>query len=291
MDVQLGLLFGLVAMASWGISDFLAAYISRKIGFFRAFAITRALSMILLLLLIPFFFTQVALSQTAIILILVTAFFFIVANLSYYKGFAVGEISVISPIASTYPVITVLLSVFLLKESLSLLQIAAIGLAIIGSVLTSFRFADLKNLKPKKFSQGVGYAVLASIGWGIMMLLIGILANTLGWFPPILFMNVAVLFYLIPASRLYKKSLTAPIKGSMTAILLVSILMVIFDTSAGLSYSISTTFSYIAIVATVSSIYPMLTILLARIVFKEKLGANQMLGVGLVLLALFLLSL
>lgn len=290
MDFQLGLLFGLIAMVGWGTSDFLAAMISRKIGFFRAFALTRILSMVLLLLLIPFFFQPITLSQSTIILILVAAFFFIIANLSYYKGFAVGEISVISPIASTYPVITVLISVFLLKESLSLLQIAAVGLAIMGSVLTSFRLADLRKLKPQKFAQGIHYAILAAIGWGVLMVMVGILANTIGWYSPVLLMNVVVLFYLLPISRLYKKNLTLPIKSSIVAILPLCILMVILDTSAGLSYSISTTFAYVAIVATVSSIYPMLTILLARVVFKEKLSINQGVGIGLVLLALLLLS-
>jgi drug/metabolite transporter (DMT)-like permease len=291
MDFQLGLLLGLAAMLGWGLSDAVAASLSRSMGSFRAFAITRALSLALLLLLIPFFLQPVALTQTALLLVLAMSLFLVVGNLSYYKGFTVGEVSVVSPIAATYPVITVLLSVFLLGESLSALQAFAIGLAIAGSVLTSFKLSDLRGLKKGKPAGGVGYAVLAAASWGFMILLIGLLSNELGWFATILLLNLVTAAFLLPVSGLYRREISLPFKGSLPLVLLLCAFLVIVDTGGALAYSLGATIAPIAIVATVSSIYPIITVLLARAFFRERLSANQGVGIAMVLAALLLLAL
>src|SRR5271157_1157350 len=154
MDVQLGILFGLTAMLGWGISDFIGAHVSRKIGPFRAFVLTGVVTSIFLLILIPFFFKSATFSSLTIILVLITAFLYMVAGLSYYKGLTVGDVSIVSPVGSSYPILTVILSVLFLGENLTGLQIAAIASAIIGSVLVSFRLKDLLKLSTKRLAKG-----------------------------------------------------------------------------------------------------------------------------------------
>ena len=285
------MLFGLIAMVGWGVSDLIAAYLSRKVGSFRTFAITRVMGLVLILLLAALFLRPVVLSPSTILMVLVTAFVGLVANLSYYKGFTIGEVSVMSPIASTYPVVTVLLSVLLLKESLSPLQVAAVKLGHSG--LRSDFGQAYKRAQPQGQAGHARCRVCRAgfAGLGSPDAAGGVLANSIGWYLPILLVNLAtVLLYLLPASRLYRKDLAFPMKGTVASVLLLSAVMVLFDTTGMLSYSAATTVTYIAIVATVSSIYPVITILLARAVFKERPSANQRIGICMVLLALFLLA-
>ena len=57
----------------------------------------------------------------------------------------------------------------------------------------------------------------------------------------------------------------------------------IFDTSANVLFAISTTHSSLGVVAVLSSLYPLSTILLARAVLHERLGATRTAG-GLIAL-------
>lgn len=286
MDAQLGIFFGLIAMLGWGLSDFLGAYISRKTTPLKAFTLTRTFGLLLLALFFLIFTTPVRFSPFSIILVLVTAVLYVLSGLSYYKGLTIGQVSVISPVASSYPALTVILSVLLLKESLTSQQIAAISLAILGSILASFKLKDLIKLNPKNAARGVNYAIFASLCWSFMLLFIGILSSDLGWYVTVLLLNAFSLLYLVSYSKVYKKDISFPAKG----IILIIVLSAILDVFAVLSYSFGTTITYVAIIATVSSVYPAITILLARFFFKEKLDVNQWFGVLLVLVGLVLLS-
>jgi drug/metabolite transporter (DMT)-like permease len=286
MNIQFGILLGLVSMLGWGVSDFLGAYISRKTTPLKAFTLTRLFGTAALLILSILFFQSAGLSLFTISLALVTALLYVVASVSYYKGMTIGNVSIISPVASSYPALTVVLSVLLLGEKLTGLQEAAILTIIIGAILVPFKLSDFRKKKVKSISKGLKYAVIAAAGWGFMMIFIGVLASRLGWFMPILLMNFFGLGYLLSYSKAYRKDISLPKKS----ILIIIIFSAVLDVAASLSFSAGTTFAYIAIVATVSSVYPSITILLANFFFKEKLDADQWLGVLLVLFGLALLS-
>ena len=117
MTISLGILFGIVAMIAWGISDFFAAKASRKSGVFSTLFWSQAAGTIMLILAYLFFFKIPAISAGIVMLILVSAFLNIAALLSFYKGMKVGTVSIISPIASAYAAVTVILSLIFLNEN------------------------------------------------------------------------------------------------------------------------------------------------------------------------------
>ncbi|GAA6622462.1 EamA family transporter [Scytonema sp. NUACC26] len=59
------------------------------------------------------------------------------ATFFFFIAITKGSISIILPLTSLYPIVTILLSVFLLKESLSLKQSIGILLALVAIVLCS----------------------------------------------------------------------------------------------------------------------------------------------------------
>lgn len=56
----------------------------------------------------------------------------------YYVALDTGNVSIVSPLTATYPVIAVFLGSFLLREELHLIDIIAIALIIAGSILLGF---------------------------------------------------------------------------------------------------------------------------------------------------------
>jgi drug/metabolite transporter (DMT)-like permease len=289
MDLQLGLLLGITAMAFWGVSDFISAVVSKRIGSFMTFFMARIIGVALLAVLLVFFYRSATYSPLTILLIIVAGGINFASTLIYYKGFAIGEASIISPVAASYPVITVLLGVFLLKEQISVLQVAAIILIIIGSISASFRLKDILHYRTKKLAKGIKYGLTASALWGVMVFLIGVLSNTIGWYMPVLLVDAIGLLLAFPAYKIYKMKLSAP-PASVLIIVLLCIALSVGNVLGWFAYDLGTTVSYISVVAAVSSVYPIITVLLSRIILKERISANQVAGIFLVLLALVILA-
>lgn len=63
---------------------------------------------------------------------------FVVASIFFFLAFDYGKVSLISPIASAYPAVTLLLAILLLKEKVSLRQVTAIGGVILGISLIGY---------------------------------------------------------------------------------------------------------------------------------------------------------
>jgi len=286
MNIPFGVIFGIIAMLSWGTADFFVAKAVKKTDVFRVFLWSQVIGLILFFLIFLLFFNFPINFFDIAIIVLIAGLIQVIAYLAFYKGLQIGKLSIISPLAASWSVVTVILSLVLLNEKLAITQFIGVGLAIIGSVLVSFKFHDLIKLKIKNISKGVGYAVIALFGWGIGMFLIGVMISKLGWFFPMFFVKAVIVFYSFSYSGLSKREIKFP-KNVFSLVLLIGI----FELLAFMSYGLGINKDYNSIVAPISAAFPMVTIILARIFFKEKLEINQKIGVLSVILGLVLLSL
>jgi uncharacterized membrane protein len=214
-----------------------------------------------------------------------SGFFSIVANFSFYKSLKQGKVSIVMPIASCWAVVTVLLSLIFLEETLTIYNALGVIFAIIGALLVSFKMKDI-SLDTRKYGKGVKYAIIAALAYGADFVIIDLAANKIGWFLPIFFIGIVTAFFLFIYAKAAKKDISFP-QNALRFIVLVGIL----DTVAYLSYSSSVTQEYGAVVAPIAAASPAVSIFLARIFFKEKLEINQEIGMVSVLVSLILLAL
>lgn len=284
MDISIGIMFGMVALLGWGASDFFVTKSSRGAGPFKAVLWSQMIALALMFPIFLLFFRLPQFSITIIALILASGFLTVVSNLSFYKGLQVGKVSIVMPVASCWAIVTVLISLTLLNEALTSIQAIGVTLAILGAVLVSFKWKDLLRLK--NHAKGVKYAVIAAMAFGTDFVLIDLLVAEIGWFLPILLIGTVTAFFLLIFSKAVKKDISFP-KNVLIFVALVGIL----DTVAYLSYSTGVTSEFAAIVAPIGAASPAVSIILARIFFREKLHFNQKLGVVSVLAGLILLSL
>jgi len=284
MAISTGIIFGIIAMLGWGVGDCLIAKAVRNVGVFKTFFWSAALGSIQILIIFAIFFnfTPVSLS-TGLLLIVISSLFF-VGLLSLYKGFQIGVVSIISPIASAGGIVAVVLSIIFLKEVLSSLQALGISLAILGSILASFKLHDLIKLNLKKLATGVEFAVIAMLTGGIGFVLLDITISELGWFMPLFYIRIIGFFLAMTYARIGKKSISFPVN-----IIWLLIAISILETVAFLAIGAGISSDLTSIVAPVASAFPIITIVLARIFFKEILELNQKIGVFSVLLGLVLL--
>ena len=273
-------------MLAWGVADFFAAKAVRKSSVFKTYFWSQSIALTIYLLAFLLFFEFPAISLVTFGIILICAFLGITSVMSFYKCLQIGTVSIISPISAAFWVVTVILSLIVLNETLTALQTISIGIIILGGILASFKYHDLIKLRLKNITAGVGYAIYAMFAWGVLFVLLDILIADLGWFLPILLLVSIEIFCLLSYSGTVRKNISF-LKNVALFVFLVGVLEAIAFLSLGFGISLEHT----SIVAPIISAFPAITIILATIFFKEILELNQKVGIVAVLAGLVLLAL
>lgn len=284
MALNFGILFGVLAMLSWGVSDFLAKKIIEKIGPYKTllYALLFALIPFIFFFLFGLFPKVSPLSMNIVILFLLGGFVNFTGYLFFYKGLEVEKVSILSPIVACNPLVVIFLSMLFLKEFLSLNQGVGIALAILGLILTTLP-AKLKKINHR----GVILGLLTMISWGIMLFLLGYLVKATHWLLAALIFKSLTWVY----SPLILKLKGVSFKIKETHLLYLLILVGILDVSGTLSYNLGASTELISVVGPIAALYPAVTLILARIFIKENLLLIQKLGIVSILIGLLLLSL
>ena len=175
-----GLLTGLTAALFWGSLDVITALGSRVIGSLRVTAGMQAVTAVAFLAI--FLVTGATLPTDprelglAALLGLVGAG----AYLSYFTGLQFGPIAVVSGMVAAFGGLTVVLSVVLRGESLSLLQAAGATIATVGVLLTALAFDG--GLRATRFAgPGVVFAVVALVLFSLMAITTDVALETMTW--------------------------------------------------------------------------------------------------------------
>jgi drug/metabolite transporter (DMT)-like permease len=142
MEMSVSIIAGLIPMFSWGIADFLQSISVRKLTTAQTMFISNIFWMILV---IPFaFFIDLHITLNNIILVIIGALIQLVGLVMLYESMKIGDVSIVTPISASYPVVTVLLLMLLLGHKLSMMSFIAILVMTLGIIFTS---TDLKKLK------------------------------------------------------------------------------------------------------------------------------------------------
>jgi drug/metabolite transporter (DMT)-like permease len=198
-----------------------------------------------------------------------------------YRGMAIGVVSVVSTIAATGPVIPLIVGL-LLGERPTVLQFGGMAMALGGVVLLSF---DRRRAGGRRLVPGVGFALLAALAFGLFLVAIryasrpdalyAVLATRAG--------SVAALLILggIFRSRIRFSSADIP------ALVGVGVL----DIGADVFFAFATRLGLLSVVSILSSLYPVATVLLARVLLQERMARLQQAGVVLALAGVGAISL
>jgi len=189
-----------------------------------------------------------------------------------YRGMAIGAMGIVAPISATSPIVPLLVSVAQ-GDSPAAIQWAGIGLALAGIVIVS---REPGGTGPR-VAAGVGLALLAALCFGLFVVGLGEAAQASAqWatatarFSSVLALLVALGWTRTPPR--VPRRLVLPV-----------VAVGVFDTGANVLLALATRHGSLGIVAVLSALYPLTTILLARAVLHERLGRGRTVG-GLVAL-------
>ncbi|HKM51528.1 MAG TPA: EamA family transporter [Candidatus Bathyarchaeia archaeon] len=281
MDVSIS--FALLAACCLGCSDFVAKLSTHKIGYLRTALLMQYVGIAFLLLIafrdLPLLWEYSAVTRFALVLGIVNA----VGTVALFKSFEVGQLSIVSPVASSYPALSIVLAVFLLNESISVIRFSGILAIMVGILLVSLQKS--KASKTRHISAGIWYALIAFTCQGFLFFGLKWVVGDLGSFLPVLLLRLVTALVLTGAVVVVGGRSVA---HNSTSFMLVGFIGIV-DTLGNVAFTMGLGTGAVAVVSTITALFSSVTVLLACLLLKERLVMHQaigflaiMLGVGIV---------
>ena len=260
-------LFALSGALLWGVGDFLGGITARRIPVLTVLAVSQAVGLAGLVVWIalandPFpgvvdLLPGVAAGGAGLI-----------GLGALYRGLSIGAMGIVAPISAAGPVVPLVVDG--VRGTLPTpVQWLGVVLALAGIAMLSL---EPPASGPRRVAEGAGLAIVAALGFGAFFVGIDSAANeSVPW--------------AVGAARLAAVAIALAAVAVMSAPLrpprsLVPALVGVgaFDTGANVSVAYATTEGSVGIVAILSALYPVVTVVLARFFLREELSPRRRLA-------------
>lgn len=277
----MGVALALLAAVVYGAGDFLGGLASKRTTVFTVVPISGLFGLITAIAAVPIFSpgppSTRDLELGAIIGVIGAG-----AIAFLYQGLAVARMSVVAPITAVVAAVVPVTFGLIIGERPGAGAIVGILLALVAVALVSSASDEDVTGQPEPRRSGIVESLISGIGFGLLYVVLSQTSH--GMWPLVAARTVSVLVVAIAAVAAGK--LAPPARGSLGTIAFSGIL----DMGGNVFYLLALRHTLISVAAVVTSLYPASTVVLARIVLREKFNRVQWIGVacaaaGLVLIA------
>ena len=285
MAFSTGVLLAFIAMLGFGLGNALSQVPVRKIGSLNTIFFRNAFSSVLLLGVLLVFPNQGVFSIEYALIALGISLIGIIPLYTFFKALEKGKVGIVTPIADSLVIFTVIFSVIFFKESLTLIQLAAILLIVTGIILVSVNLKDLKKSKALLLSSGISYALISCFLWGLVFFLLKIPVNVLG---PILTSFIIELGIMIYSGAIIaaKKNMKIPDWLTLKRIFFVAAAAAV----GTLFYNLGISNAGVSVVSAIAFSNPVVAAVYANIAYREKLSKTQWISLFATVLGIVIIS-
>jgi drug/metabolite transporter (DMT)-like permease len=267
----LAVALGLSSSLCWGVADFIGGLQSRSVRVLAVLLVSQGAG--LLAIAIGIAIAQPHLPPVGDLWPAAAAGLAGALALSaFYRALAIGTMSIVAPISSTGAALPVIVGIAT-GDRPSAVQILGIAAAVGGVILASREIDDDRPATAVPARASIGLALLAAVGFGTFF--IGMKAGADASVPWALLAarvaSVAAVLVVVLAARVPLP--TAPRR--LGALVLVGLL----DAGANALYAAASTEGLLSVIAVLGALYPVSTVLLARLVLGERVRRIQEVGI------------
>jgi drug/metabolite transporter (DMT)-like permease len=205
----------------------------------------------------------------------------VVGLAAFYRALAVGAMGIVGPISATGAIVPVVYGLAR-GERPAALQAVGIVVAVIGVVAASLE--PLPEGAGRKLATGVGFALIAAIGFGCSILGLNRVSQA-GVVWGTLTLRLTVVPIVLIAALVVRPSV-----ARLRPVIPLLIVTGLLDTSANLLYGASSRHGLISVVSVLASLYPVVLVALAYFVLHERISRPQLAGVAVALTGVALIS-
>lgn len=276
---MLGLLLALGASVSWGVADYLGGVKSRVVPLLTLIAVSQLAGLVL---------TAAIASATGSFPDARTAVYAalggtagVIAVAAFYRGMAIGRISIVAPVSATGVVLPV--AVGLARgEKPGSLALAGIALALVGVILAS---AESEPGGGPGLAAGVPLALAAAFGFGVFFLFVAKASEHHHALAATFVLRLTTAPLVLLALLLLRQPFRIPPRNLHWLVLLG-----VLDSGANTLYALATDHGLLSLVSVLGSLYPLTTVLLAQALLREHVSRHQKVGVVAALAGIALIS-
>ena len=255
----------LAASLTWGVGDFLGGVTSRRLAATMVLAVSQVAGLVAVMV-----FVLARMEPAPALGELLPAVGAGIGGAvglgALYRGMAIGPIGVVAPISSAAAVVP--LAVGLASgESPSSLQLAGVALVLAGVGL-----ASREPSAGGRVAAGVGLALVAALGFGIFF--VGIDAASDASVPWALVVARSTSSAIAVALALFGGA-SRPAGRDLPVLVAIGL----FDVGANVLLAVALTKGLAGVVSVLASLYPAVTVLLARFVLGDRLAPAQRVGI------------
>jgi len=266
----------LSASLTWGFADFFGPLKARTLGALRVLVYVQVGGLVVIALAVAVRGKGPA--DVAVLLAIPAAASGTLGLYAYYRGVAVGAMSIVAPIAGISAAVPVVVGI-VSGDRPSLAQWLGIAAALGGVFL-----ASREPGRGGKVAAGAGLALLAALGFGGFFPPMHAAGNADFWWAVLIF-RVTSTSIILAAVAIRRPSLAvAPMQVPLLA------LIGIGDMLGNLLFAAASTSGLVSITSVLASVYPIVTVVLARLVLKERVARSQEAGIALTLAGVALIS-
>jgi drug/metabolite transporter (DMT)-like permease len=302
------MIFALAAAVGWGLSDFLGAASTRRVGLLVTMCVGLIVGCTVLgITAATPAVDGVHLAWGDVGALVVSGILGAGSYAGFYRALQLGPVSLVSPIFSAYAMVAVVLAVLVGGQALGPAATAGLALTIGGVALASASgqpTAPGSSLPPAgRRHSGVPYALAAMLAWGVTTYILARSAEHLGWFVPVAVSRVVTLVVLLAAAAATavgsRDGQPPPVQpppvragaGAPLTRLALPAVAGLLDMLAFLAFARAGQVGPVAVATTASACFPLIVIAGGVLVFKERLRPVQFAGAGLTIAGLLVLGL
>jgi drug/metabolite transporter (DMT)-like permease len=277
----LGIALGLTSSLCWGVSDFLGGISARRLPLLFVMVASQAVGLAAVIVIVVARGTGPP-ELVKLLPAMGGGLAGVVALTGFYRALAIGTMSVVAPIAATGVAVPVIVGIAD-GDRPAAPQLVGIVVAVIGVVLASREHGP--GIEERAASRAsIVLALLAALGFGCYF--VGIKSSAgadVLW--ALLASRAAGLAVLLSAWTASGGS-----RGSQPQRLWLLAVMGVLDVSATGLYALATRHGLLSVVSVASSLYPLATVVLARVVLGERVRRVQEIGIATALAGVVLIA-
>jgi drug/metabolite transporter (DMT)-like permease len=266
----------LAAAASWGVGDFFGGLKSRSLNPVAILIVAQPIGLTLLAIWVAV--RGQGPPGSSVLWACLAAVLGTTGLIAFYKGMAAGALSIVAPIAGAGAAIPVIWGLAH-GDHPSGYQELGFAAALIGVVLASFE----RRPEAARLAAGVGWAVIAMVAFGAYYIPMHEASHGD-------FLWAAFVFRLTSTTLIAAAWLVLRPPSARRADLPVLASIGILDTGGNVFFAAASAKELVSVVSILASLYPVVTVLLARAVLHERVHRSQELGIVLALAGIVLIS-
>src|SRR5207248_1793316 len=261
----------------WGFADFFGPLKGRALGTLRALVYVQAAGLVAIALVVAI--RGRGPEHPGALLAIPAALSGTLGLYAYYRGMVVGAMSVVAPIAGVSAAVPVVVGIAS-GDRPGPPKLAGMACALAGVFLASRE----PGASGTRFAAGVGLALLAALGFGAYFPVMHAAGRADFWWASLIFRitstSVVLLTVLVRRPPLRVRVTDLPVLA----------LVGLGDMLGNLLFAAASSRGLVSVTSVLASLYPIVTVVLARALLAERVARAQELGIVLTLGGVALIS-